>query len=153
MSQQITPFLWFNNNLEEAMKFYTSVFKDSKIITANPGPDGKVMMGIFELQGQKFYGLNGGPEFKFTEAVSFFVDCESQEEVDDLWNKLTANGGQESQCGWLKDKYGLSWQIIPKELGPMLGDKDPVKANRVMQAMLKMKKIIIADLEAAYNQN
>lgn len=147
--QKITPFLWFDNNAEEAMQFYSTVFKDSKIITTTPGPDGKIMFGMFELNGQQFYALNGGPMFKFTEAVSFFVSCRNQEEVDELWSKLTANGGQESMCGWLKDKYGLSWQIIPTILGELMGDKDRDKANRVMQAMLKMRKIDIKTLEEA----
>lgn len=147
--QKITPFLWFEDNCEEAMKFYTSVFKDAKIVSTMPGPDGKVMTGTMELFGQQFMVLNGGPQFKFTEAVSFFVSCEDQAEVDEYWEKLTADGGEESQCGWLKNKYGLSWQIIPKALGECLGDPDREKAGRAMQAMLGMKKIVVADLEKA----
>ena len=155
--QNITPFLWFDGNAEEAMNFYTSIFKNSKIgrITrygdAGPGPKGAVMSGTFQLDGQEFMALNGGPQFKFTEAISFFVNCETQEEVDELWEKLSA-GGQKSRCGWLKDKYGLSWQIIPSALGEMLGDKDPEKSRRVMKAMLQMDKIDIKGLEQAYKQ-
>lgn len=148
--QKITPFLWFDTQAEEAMNFYTSIFKDSEVLSVSPGPDGKVMSVSFRLDGQEFIGLNAGPQYKFTEAVSFFVSCETQEEVDDLWEKLTADGGEESRCGWLKDKYGLSWQIIPSILGELLGDKDPVKANRVMQAMLQMNKIDINALKRAY---
>jgi predicted 3-demethylubiquinone-9 3-methyltransferase (glyoxalase superfamily) len=148
--QKITPFLWFDGKAEEAMQFYVSIFKNSKIVSTMPGPDGKVLTGTFQLEGQQFMALNGGPQFKFTEAISLFVNCETQAEVDDLWNKLTA-GGAESQCGWLKDKFGLSWQIIPSALGRLLGDKDRVKANRVMQAMLQMKKIDIAKLQQAYD--
>ena len=155
--QKITPFLWFDGNAEEAMNFYTSIFKNSKIgrITrygdAGPGPKGAVMSATFQLDGQEFMALNGGPQFKFTEAISFFVNCETQEEVDELWEKLSA-GGQKSRCGWLKDKYGLSWQIIPSALGEMLGDKDPEKSRRVMKAMLQMDKIDIKGLEQAYKQ-
>ena len=155
--QKITPFLWFDGNAEEAMNFYASIFKNSKIgrITrygdAGPGPKGAVMSGTFQLDGQEFMALNGGPQFKFTEAISFFVNCETQEEVDELWEKLSA-GGQKSRCGWLKDKYGLSWQIIPSALGEMLGDKDPEKSRRVMKAMLQMDKIDIKGLEQAYKQ-
>ena len=155
--QKITPFLWFDGNAEEAMNFYTSIFKNSKIgrITrygdAGPGPKGAVMSGTFQLDGQEFMALNGGPQFKFTEAISFFVNCETQEEVDELWEKLSA-GGQKSRCGWLKDKYGLSWQIIPSALGKMLGDKDPEKSQRVMKAILQMDKIDIKRLEQAYKQ-
>ena len=126
--QKITPFLWFDGKAEEAMKFYVSVFKNSKVVSTMPGPDGKVMTGTFQLEGQEFMALNGGPQFKFTEAISFFVNCETQAEVDELWDKLTA-GGAESQCGWLKDKFGLSWQIIPSALGRLLGDKDRKKAQ------------------------
>ena len=155
--QKITPFLWFDDNAEEAMHFYTSIFKNSKVGTVRrypegaPGPAGKVMSATFQLAGQEFMALNGGPLFKFTEAISLFVNCETQEEVDELWAKLS-EGGKESQCGWLKDKFGLSWQIIPSALGKMLGDKDREKANRVIQAMLKMKKIDIAGLQRAYDQ-
>jgi predicted 3-demethylubiquinone-9 3-methyltransferase (glyoxalase superfamily) len=142
--------LWFDGKAEEAMKFYVSVFKNSKIVSTMPGPDGKVLTGTFELVGQRFMALNGGPQFKFTEAISLFVNCETQAEVDELWNKLT-QGGAESQCGWLKDKFGLSWQIIPSALGRFLGDKDSAKAGRAMQAMLQMKKIDIAKLQQAYD--
>jgi predicted 3-demethylubiquinone-9 3-methyltransferase (glyoxalase superfamily) len=154
--QKITPFLWFDGKAEEAMKLYTSVFKNSKIINlaywgeGSPFPKDQVMTGVFEIEGQTFYAFDAGPQFKFTEAISFMVSCESQEEIDHFWNKLTADGGQESQCGWLKDKFGISWQITPPVLMKRLRDKDPVKAGRVMQAMMKMKKIIIADIEKAY---
>jgi len=153
--QKITTFLWFDDDAEEAMKFYTSIFKNSKILSTSrypegtPGKAGTVMTGTFQLEGQEFMALNAGPEFKFTEAISLFVSCENQQEVDDLWNKLTADGGEESQCGWLKDKFGLSWQIIPKQLGEMLGDKDPAKAKRALDAMLQMHKIDIKTLERA----
>jgi len=155
--QKITPFLWFDGKAEEAMNFYTSIFKNSKIGRINrygdagPVPKGTVMSATFQLDGQEFMALNGGPQFKFTEAISFFVNCETQEEVDELWEKLSA-GGQKSRCGWLKDKYGLSWQIIPSALGEMLGDKDPEKSRRVMKAMLQMDKIDIKGLEQAYKQ-
>ncbi len=147
--QKITPFLWFNGKAEEAAKFYVSIFKNSNIHRTTPGPNGTVMTVIFQLEGQEFIALNGGPHYQFTPAISLFVDCQSQPEVDELWEKLSA-GGEKSRCGWLKDKYGLSWQIIPRTLGPMLGDKDPKKSGRVMQAMLQMDKIDIARLEAAY---
>jgi predicted 3-demethylubiquinone-9 3-methyltransferase (glyoxalase superfamily) len=153
--QKIKPCLWFDDQIEEAVKFYVSVFPRAKITTtshyndAGPQAKGKVLVMDFELDGQEFMGLNGGPIFKFTEAISFFVNCADQKEVDYYWNKLTANGGAESQCGWLKDKFGLSWQIVPEALGRYLGDKDSAKASRVMQAMLKMKKIIVADLDKA----
>ncbi len=150
--QKITPFLWYDNQAEEAVNFYCSIFDNSRIISTTPGPNNTVMSVIFELEGQNFYALNGGPLFKFTEAISLFVSCDTQEEIDEKWSKLTADGGQESQCGWLKDKFGLSWQIVPPILGKMLGDKDPAKAERVMQAMLQMKKIDIASLQAAYDQ-
>jgi len=143
--KKITPFLWFDTQAEEAMNFYCSIFKNSKVLGVTPSSVN------FELEGQEFIGFNAGPEFKFNEAISLFVDCKDQEEVDELWNKLTADGGQESQCGWLKDKYGLSWQIIPRQLGEWMGDPDPEKAQRVVQAMLKMKKIVIADLQEAYD--
>ncbi len=148
---KITPFLWFDNNLEEAVNFYTSVFKSAKIINISKMPDGKYMVASFELEGQKFNGMNAGPTFKFNEAVSFFVDCEDQEEVDYFWEKLTADGGAESQCGWLKDKFGLSWQIIPKQLMKLMGDPDQATAKKAMDAMLKMKKIIVKDLQDAVN--
>lgn len=156
--QTITPFLWFDGQAEEAIRLYTSVFKNSKIISINywaegsPFPKGQVMTGVFELDGLRFYAFDAGPQFKFTEATSFFVSCETQEEVDHYWNSLTADGGQESRCGWLKDKFGLSWQIIPSVLMKRMGDKDSVKAGRVMQAMMQMGKIIIADIEKAYHQ-
>ena len=149
---KITPFLWFDTQAEEAMNLYVSVFKNSKVLGVTPGPNGIAQSVSFELEGQEFIGLNAGPNFKFNEAISFLVDCRDQAEVDDLWTKLTADGGEESMCGWLKDKFGLSWQIIPRQLGEWMGDPDPVKAQRVVQAMLKMNKIIIADLEKAYNQ-
>jgi predicted 3-demethylubiquinone-9 3-methyltransferase (glyoxalase superfamily) len=159
--QKITTYLWFNNNAEEAMNFYVSLFKNSKIISIHKYPDhseeehmknmqGKVLNGIFELNGQKFMAIDGGPLFNFTEAVSLYVDCEDQAEVDRLWTALTADGGEESQCRWLKDKYGLSWQIIPKQLGELASDKDPEKANRVIMAMMQMQKIDVAKLQAAY---
>ena len=155
MKQKITPFLWFDGNAEEAARFYVSVFKNSNIVTtarygdAGPGPEGSVMTVVFSLDGQEFIGLNGGPHFKFTEAVSFSIDCNTQEEVDYYWDRLSA-GGEPSQCGWLKDRFGLSWQVNPGVLGEMLGDPDPAKAKRVMEAMLKMKKIDIAALKRAY---
>ena len=153
---KITPCLWFDHQAEEAMHFYVSIFKNSRAgqVTrfgdAGPGPKGSVMSVSFVLDGQDFIALNGGPLFKFTEAISLFVHCETQQEVDELWAKLTA-GGEESRCGWLKDKYGLSWQIIPSILGKLLGDADRAKAGRVMQAMLQMDKIDIAKLKKAAN--
>ena len=149
--KKITPFLWFDTQAEEAMKFYVSLFKNSKIFDVVRKADGTASSVNFELEGQEFIGFNAGPEFKFNEAISMFVNCETQEEVDYYWNKLTADGGEESMCGWLKDKFGLSWQIVPKQLGELMSDPDPEKAQRVTQAMLKMKKIIIADLQNAYN--
>ena len=155
--QEIAPCLWFDDKAEEAMNFYVSIFKNSKVgkITrfgeAGPGQKGSVMSVTFQLDGQDFLALNGGPLFKFTEAVSFFVNCETQQEVDELWEKLSA-GGEESRCGWLKDKYGLSWQIIPSTLIKMLGDTDGEKAKRVMQAMLQMSKIDIGRLQRAYDR-
>ena len=152
---KITPFLWFENQAEEAATFYVSVFKNSKITRvtrygdAGPKPKGTVMTVDFELDGQEFTALNGGPEFKFNEAVSFTVNCKTQQEVDEFWRKLTAGGGQEIECGWLKDKYGLAWQITPTILTELIGDPDPQKANRVMAAMMKMKKIDIATLKRA----
>ena len=151
---KITPFLWFDTEAEEAANFYVSIFKNSKIKSVTrfgeaPGPKGKVMVVVFELDGQEFMALNGGPLFKFTEAISLSVDCKTQAEVDEYWEKLTGNGGQESQCGWLKDRYGLSWQIIPSGLNEALGNPDPQKAKRAMQAMLKMKKLDIAALKRA----
>jgi predicted 3-demethylubiquinone-9 3-methyltransferase (glyoxalase superfamily) len=154
--QKITPFLWFDKEAEDAANFYVSIFKDAKILTvsrygeAGPGPKGQAMVVKFELMGQTFMALNGGPHFKFTEAISFLVDCNSQEEVDYYWDKLLAGGGQPSQCGWLKDRYGLSWQIVPTILGQLMSDKDPEKSKRVMQAMLKMVKMDVAALKRAY---
>ena len=154
--QKITPFLWFDNQAEEAAKFYVSIFKKKSRITdvtrygdAGPGPKGSVMTVAFELRGQKFVALNAGPQFKFTEAISFVVNCKTQKEVDRFWEKLSA-GGEKNQCGWLKDKYGLSWQVVPTVLVELLEDKDPVKSQRVMKAMLQMKKIDIAALKKAY---
>jgi len=147
---KITPFLWFNSEAEEAAKLYVSIFKNSKIVSTMPGPGGTVMGLTFQLEGQEFQALNGGPHHKFTPAISLFVSCETQAEVDDLWKKLLAGGGCEDQCGWLQDKYGLSWQIIPKALGRMLSDTNPAKAGAAMQAMLKMKKIDVAKMEQAF---
>jgi predicted 3-demethylubiquinone-9 3-methyltransferase (glyoxalase superfamily) len=147
--QKIRTFLWFNDDLEEAMKFYTSLFKNSKVGDLMRGPDGKVMGGTFVLEGQEFMGLNGGPHHKFNEAISLFVDCRDQKEVDELWAKLTADGGEESRCGWLQDKFGLSWQIIPSALPELLGDKDPARAKRALDAMLTMSKIDVAALRRA----
>jgi predicted 3-demethylubiquinone-9 3-methyltransferase (glyoxalase superfamily) len=155
--QKITPFLWFNDKAEEAMNFYVSIFKNSKVGRvsrygeAGPGPKGTVMSATFVLEGQEFFALNGGPQFPFTEAISLYVDCTTQNEVDQLWEKLS-EGGEKGQCGWLKDKFGLSWQIIRTALGEMLGDPDPAKAGRVMQAMMKMKKIDIDALKKARDQ-
>jgi predicted 3-demethylubiquinone-9 3-methyltransferase (glyoxalase superfamily) len=148
--QKITPFLWFNGNAEEAMEFYVATFKNSKVLNVM-GPKGKAISVTFQLEGQEFIALNGGPMYSFTPAISLFVSCETQAEVDELWGKLTAGGGSEEPCGWLKDKFGLSWQIIPTTLGKLLQDKDREKANRVMQAMLQMKKIDIAKLNQAFN--
>jgi predicted 3-demethylubiquinone-9 3-methyltransferase (glyoxalase superfamily) len=145
----ITPFLWFDTQAEEAMNFYISIFKNAKALAVNRA-NGRVLTVTFELLGQKFIGLNAGPRFKFSEAISFFVECENQKEVDELWEKLSA-GGEQSRCGWLKDKYGLWWQIIPKALGQLMNDPDPQKSQAVMQAMLKMGKIIVADLQKAYD--
>jgi predicted 3-demethylubiquinone-9 3-methyltransferase (glyoxalase superfamily) len=158
--QKITPFLWFDDQAEEAARFYTSIFKNSKLgkITrygesaekAAGRPAGSVMTVEFELEGQKFTALNGGPVFKFNESISFVVNCDTQEEVDYFWEKLSADGGQESQCGWLRDKFGVSWQVVPKALINMLQDKDPNKSERVMKAMLQMQKLDIKTLEHAY---
>jgi predicted 3-demethylubiquinone-9 3-methyltransferase (glyoxalase superfamily) len=161
--QKITTHLWFDNQAEEAMKFYTSVFKDSKIVSIQRYPDesldehfqgmaGKVIHGVFELAGQRFMAIDGGPMFKFNEAISLYVDCESQAEVDYFWEKLTADGGEESMCGWLKDKYGLSWQIVPKQLEELMSGQDAEKTGRVTQALMQMKKIDIARLRQAYEQ-
>ena len=152
---KITPFLWFDTQAEEAANFYCSIFPNSRIgkVTrygkAGPGPEGSVLTIVFFLDGQEFTALNAGPVFKFTEAISFVVPCKDQSEIDNYWSKLTANGGQESQCGWLKDKFGLSWQIVPANLADLMSDSDPQKSNRVMQALLKMKKLDIATLERA----
>ncbi len=153
---RISPFLWFDTQAEEAARFYVSVFKNSEIVKiarygeAGPGPKGSVMTVVFKLEGQEFIALNGGPQFKFTEAISFSVNCETQKEVDQFWETLS-QGGEEGPCGWLKDRYGLSWQINPVILGEMLSDPDPKKSRRVMEAMLNMKKIDIAALKKAYN--
>lgn len=159
--KKIVPHLWYDDKAEEAAKFYTSIFKNSKIgnishydeasAEASGKPEGSVMSVMFELEGQPFIALNGGPEFKFSEAISFLVNCKNQEEVDTLWEKLN-EGGEEGVCGWLKDKYGLSWQIVPTVLGEMLTDKDREKAERVMKAMLQMRKIDIAALKRAYEE-
>src|SRR2546427_1689073 len=152
---KITPFLWFDNQAEEAANFYVSIFKNSKIVNvsrygeAGPGPKGSAMTVVFQLDGQEFIALNGGPHFKFTEAISFSVDCKTQQEVDEYWEKLSA-GGKPGQCGWLKDKYGQYSQIVPSILGQLLGDKDPQKSKRAMEAMLKMTKLDIAALQRAY---
>ena len=149
---KITPFLWFDTQAEEAMNFYTSIFKNSRVLSVQrAGPDGPVMSVNFELEGQEFLGLNAGPQFKFNEAVSFYVNCETQQEVDELWAKLLAGGG-EGRCGWIQDKFGLWWQIIPTLLGKLMGDPDPAKAQRVVQAMLKMNKIESRLLQEAYDQ-
>ena len=140
----ITPFLWFDNNVPEAVAFYQSVFPNAKVEVVND------FMASFELEGQKFNALNGGSKYRFNEAVSFFISVETQQEVDYFWDKLTADGGEKSRCGWLKDKFGLSWQVVPKALGRYLGDPDRAKADRAMQAMMKMQKIVIADLEKAF---
>ena len=147
--RKITPFLWFDDKAEDAMRFYVSVFKNSKVIEVSPGPNGRASMVRFELEGQELIGLNAGPEFKFTEAISLFVSCADQAEVDELWAKLSAGGGEEGRCGWVKDKYGLWWQIIPTALGELMGDPDRAKAKRVTDAMLKMKKIDVAGLRRA----
>jgi len=155
MAQKITPFLWFDGNAEEAAHYYVSIFKNSRITEvtrytgAEPGPKGTVMTIGFELDGQQFAGINGGPQFKFTEAVSFSVDCKTQQEVDEFWEKLSA-GGEQQPFGWLKDKYGLSWQIVPSVLGELLNDPDPQKSKRVIEALLKMKKIDIGVLRQAH---
>lgn len=148
--QKITPFLWFNGRVEEAVDFYISIFKNSKITALHRfGSEEKVISATFQLEGQPFMALDGGPHYSFTPAISFFVNCSTQEEVDELWDKLS-EGGEIQQCGWLKDKFGVSWQIIPATLGKLMSDPDPVKSQRVVQAMLKMKKIVIAQLEEAY---
>lgn len=156
--QTITPFLWFDGKAEEAIRLYISVFKNSRIISISywgegtPFPKDQVKTGVFELDGQQFYAFDAGPQFKFTEAISLYVNCETQEEVDFYWNKLTSDGGQESMCGWLKDKFGVSWQIIPSILPKMINDNDKKKAGQAMQAIMQMKKIDIAALKKAYDQ-
>lgn len=155
--QKIIPSLWFNNNAEEAIDFYTSIFPDSRIIRKSyydegaPLPKGTLLAGTFQLAGQEFFVLNGGPQFAFTEAISFTVNCKTQEEIDFYWSRLTADGGKEVQCGWLKDKYGLSWQIVPAILGELMSDKDPAKVGRTMAALMKMVKLDIAGLKKAYD--
>ena len=155
--QKITPFLWFDGKAEAAIKLYTSLVKNAKIVSmsywgeGSPFPKDQVMNGVFELDDQRFYAFDAGPQFKFTEAISFFVNCDTQQEIDHFWDGFIKNGGQESMCGWLKDPFGVSWQIVPPILGEMLNDKDKAKAGRVMQAMMGMKKIIIADLKKAYD--
>ena len=141
----ITPFLWFNDNAQDAMQFYASIFPDSRIIASSP------MSVEFELQGQKLYGLNGGPHFKFTEAISLFIGCETQEEIDYYWEKLQADGGSPSRCGWLKDKFGLSWQVVPNVLSSLLGSSDRAASKRAMDAMLTMQKLDIAALQRAFD--
>jgi predicted 3-demethylubiquinone-9 3-methyltransferase (glyoxalase superfamily) len=154
--QRIVPFLWFNDQAEAAMNFYVSIFKDSRVVCvsrhggAGPGPKGTVMVATFQLEGQDFHALNGGPQFTFTPAISLLVNCETQEEVDDLWEKLSA-GGETNRCGWLKDKFGLSWQIVPTILGRLMQDPDPTKSERVMRAMLQMVKLDIARLQRAHD--
>ena len=153
--QKITPFLWFDGKAEEAMNVYVSIFKNSKVVSvtrygdAGPGPKGTVMSATFQLEGQDFYALNGGPQFTFTPAISLFISCETQKEVDELWEKLS-EGGRKDRCGWLQDKYGLSWQVVPSILGKLLGDKDAKKSTRVMKAMLQMDKLDIQRLKRAY---
>ena len=157
LMQKITPFLWFDNNAEEAVNFYVSIFKNSKIVNVarygdvGPGPKGTVMTVAFQLEGQEFVALNGGPLFKFNEAISFVVNCETQAEIDEFWEKLS-EGGEKSRCGWLKDKFGLSWQVVPIVLAEMLQDKNPKKSQSVMQAMLQMDKMDIAALKQAYEK-
>jgi predicted 3-demethylubiquinone-9 3-methyltransferase (glyoxalase superfamily) len=157
MNQKITPCLWFDNQAEEATNYYVSLFKDSEVLSVSrygeggPGEPGTVLVTTFRIAGLEFMALNGGPEFRFTEATSLYIDCDSQEEVDFYWNTFIEDGGEPSQCGWLKDKYGLSWQVIPSILTELLGDADRERANRVMQAMLQMTKIDVAELQAAYD--
>ena len=151
--QKIVPFLWFDGKAEEATQFYVATFPNSKVVAVNrAGPSGPVISTTFELDGQSFYALNGGPQYHFTPAISLFVNCETQAEVDSLWDKLLAGGGVPNRCGWLADRYGLSWQVIPKILGRLLSDSDPARAQRAMQAMLQMTKIDIAELQRAADQ-
>jgi predicted 3-demethylubiquinone-9 3-methyltransferase (glyoxalase superfamily) len=153
--QKITPFLWFDGKAEEAINFYVSIFKNSKVVSVSrygegaPAPKGTVMVATFEIEGQRFHALNGGPLFTFTPAISFLIDCKTQQEVDEFWEKLS-EGGEKSRCGWLKDKYGVSWQVVPAILGELMQDKDPEKSKRVMQAMLQMDKIDIEGLKRAH---
>jgi predicted 3-demethylubiquinone-9 3-methyltransferase (glyoxalase superfamily) len=153
--QKIVTFLWFDGQAEEAVNFYTSLFKDSKIITmarypdSVPGLGGKVLTAVFELNGQRFMALDGGPEFKFNESISLFINCDNQQEIDYFWNKLTADGGKEGRCGWLKDKYGLSWQVVPVNMGELMQSKDPSKGGKAIQALMQMSKISIAGLQEA----
>lgn len=149
--QKIAPFLWFDGKAEEAAKFYTGIFGNSRITRVIPGPGGTVMGVSFELEGQEFMGLNGGPMFQFTPAVSFFIKCETQEEIDNYWSRLTDGGGEPQPCGWLRDKFGLSWQVVPNALATLLQDKDPARAQRTMEAMMKMSKLDIAALKKAYD--
>ena len=158
IAQKITPFFWYDNQAEEAMNFYVSIFKNSRVLgvirygKSGPGPEGSVLTAAFELEGQKFTALNGGPRFKFNESVSFVVNCETQEEIDYFWEKLSSDGGQESQCGWLKDKFGLSWQVVPTILPELITSKDPKKSESVMQAIMQMKKLDLAKLKQAAEQ-
>lgn len=149
--QKISPFLWFDGKAEEAAKFYTGIFGNSRITNVIPGPGGTVMGVSFELEGQEFMGLNGGPMFQFTPAVSFFIKCETQEEIDNYWRRLTEGGGEPQPCGWLRDRFGLSWQVVPNALATLLQDKDPARAQRTMEAMMKMSKLDIAALRKAYD--
>jgi len=155
IAQKITPFLWYDNQAEEAANFYVSIFKNSRILgvtrygKSGPGPEGTVLTAAFKLEGQKFTALNGGPRFTFNESVSFVVNCETQEEIDYFWEKLSSDGGQESQCGWLKDKFGLSWQVVPTILPELITSKDAKKSERVMQALMQMKKLDLAKLKQA----
>ncbi|MBE2253146.1 MAG: VOC family protein [Myxococcus sp.] len=148
-TQTITPCLWFDGQAEEAAAFYCSVFENSRITSTSPGPNGKALVVVFELDGLRFQALNGGPQFKFTEAISMSITCQTQAELDERWQTLLSGGGQEGQCGWLKDRFGLSWQVVPAGLGRLMSNPDPVKAQKVMTALLAMKKLVIADLERA----
>jgi predicted 3-demethylubiquinone-9 3-methyltransferase (glyoxalase superfamily) len=158
VTSKITPFLWFDGRAEEAATFYTAIFPQGKIVDqkrygeAGPGQPGKLMSATFELEGQRFIALNGGPQFQFTPAISFFITCETQQEVDHYWARLAEDGGEHIQCGWLKDKFGVSWQVVPRVLGEMLGDRDAARSQRVMTAMMQMKKLDIARLEQAFGR-
>jgi predicted 3-demethylubiquinone-9 3-methyltransferase (glyoxalase superfamily) len=151
MMAKIAPFLWFNDQAEEAMHYYCSIFKNSEVLSTMPGPGGKAMGATFRLEDQEIMALNGGPQFQLNEAFSFFVNCDDQAEVDYYWDRLTADGGEESRCGWLKDKYGLSWQIVPKQMMELFGDSDREKAGRAVQAMLTMNKLDVAELQRAFD--